>query len=70
MMVNLFICCLGSSFFVSGFDQSTIIDIPDVSDVLTDSVFNEFIGDGEGESMARKIYNYFFDPKQKSGMSF
>ena len=53
---------IGGSIFVTGFDVDVLsADGPDMGDILVDSLFTpppEF-----GESIPRKLYNYFFGSK-------
>ena len=45
-------------------------DGPDMGDILVDSIYNNHIDeDGEiGESLPRKLYNYFFSTKNNHSM--
>ena len=57
---------IGGSVFVTGIDVDILsAEGPDMGDIIVDSIFNSHIDEDEeiGESLPRKLYNYFFGSK-------
>ena len=56
-----------SSGVVSGLDSEMFLDFPDMGEVAIDSIFEQVSGrDENGESLPRKLYNYFYSYKENS----
>lgn len=63
---NFFGSHIGGSVFVTGIDVDILsAEGPDMGDIIVDSIFNSHIDEDEeiGESLPRKLYNYFFGSK-------
>ena len=56
-----------SSGVVSGLDSEMFLDFPDMGEVAIDSIFEQVSGrDEDGDSLPRKLYNYFYSYKENS----
>ena len=56
-----------SSGLVSGLDSGMFLDFPDMGEVAIDSIFEQVSGrDENGDSLPRKLYNYFYSYKENS----
>ena len=56
-----------SSGVVSGLDSEMFLDFPDMGEVAIDSIFEQVSGrDENGDSLPRKLYNYFYSYKENS----
>ena len=56
-----------SSGLVSGLDSEMFLDFPDMGEVAIDSIFEQVSGrDENGDSLPRKLYNYFYSYKENS----
>ena len=56
-----------SSGLVSGLDSEMFLDLPDMGEVAIDSIFEQVSGrDENGDSLPRKLYNYFYSYKENS----
>ena len=72
ILVNKQTCILfyphtDSSGLVSGLDSEMFLDFPDMGEVAIDSIFEQVSGrDENGDSLPRKLYNYFYSYKENS----
>ena len=65
--LTLFYRNTDSSGVVSGLDSEMFLDFPDMGEVAIDSIFEQVSGrDENGESLPRKLYNYFYSYKENS----
>ena len=64
---SLFYRNTDSSGLVSGLDSGMFLDFPDMGEVAIDSIFEQVSGrDEDGDSLPRKLYNYFYSYKENS----